>query len=211
MKKSFVVIIVLILSISNLFAKINYGFKIGFTGAKQTLNYNALNQSETFDFRYGPILGIFIELPVSKYISLEPNFYYSQKGMLVKIEKTIVSDNGDGYTTIGVSNFYNRLDYLGISINSKFKYDTGIFCPYLLTGLRYEFFIGKKNEIFKKIFDTYDSNILGLVFGIGTELKEISPFPILIEGVYNYDITEVTIQTINIKNMSYEIKLGIKF
>lgn len=212
MNKIFSIILILILAFSRLFSGIDYGFKLGMSAAEQTFEYSEVGIDVDFEYRYGYYSGIFIEYPVFKYVALISEIYYTQRGMLAEVVGTVIADNELGYKE-KIYKYDNRVDYLGLSFCSKFRHSINFIQPYILTGIKYEFLIDKKTSaVFDDVYSRYEGNVLGLLAGIGTEINNILPFTLFLEGVYDYDITKVKIsETFKIDNSSYEIKIGVKF
>jgi hypothetical protein len=211
-KVSFLITFFILLSISKSFSGIDYGLKIGMTVSNQTFEYSEIGSDIDFENRYGYNVEIFIEYPVIKYLFIQPGFYYTQRGMVSEIQGTVIADNEQGYLSKTFT-YDNRFDYLGISLSSKFTYKINWIQPYVLTGIRYEFLISKEtSDVFDIVYSKYEGNIFGLILGFGTEINNILPVAILLEGVYNYDVTKVEINNnLKIVNSSYKIKFGVKF
>lgn len=212
MKQQNLIIIFLLLITTNLFPGINYGLKLGMTAATQTFEYPNVDIELDYEYRYGFNSGIYVEFPTFEYLSLISDFYYLQRGMYSEINGTIRADNEQGYIEKKLKDD-NRLDYLGISLSSKLNKKIGIFTPYLLGGLRYEFLLNKEtSDLYENVYSKYKGNIFGLLLGVGTEINTLFPLPVLVEWEYDYDITDVKIsESFNIKNKSFEFKFGFKF
>lgn len=194
-------------------AEVNFGVKLGYTSANQDFQYSIPDIDVDLDSDYHPGFngGIFVEFPIMNHISLTSDLYFTQKGMQVELVGAVMADNPQGYYT-KLFNYDNHLDHIGLSLASKFYQEISIFKPYLLAGIRYEWLIGKHiADDFRLVYDKYESNLFGFLFGLGTELENVISVPLLIEGVYHYDLTKVEInENLKLQNHVFEIKLGIK-
>jgi len=219
MKYIFYYCIVTVLLFSNSYGQdsISFGIKAGLTNSNQLYEYSEIFilDSEDFNNRYGMYLGVFSELYISRHISFIIDLSYKQKGMIDEIDATLFGKSP--------LEFNNRLDFLTLSNTIKFYYSTKYITPYLLTGLKYDILIAKKISsnldspfgfinYYDFVYDKYNKNILGLIFGFGIETKSLICFPILIEWVFNHDLEKVRIhENLEIQNISNELRIGIKF
>ncbi len=202
---------ILFLPFFNCYAQFDYGFKTGLTIANQNWKYGDISTSDTYDNRYGFNFGIFVEYQYLDYLSFLSDIYYSQRGMVSNMEVTYVANNPNGYIDKKIS-WDNRLDFIGLLLSTKLKLKTKALIPYAIAGFKYEYLINKKIvDFYQTEYKNYKDNILGLIFGIGTEFTRLVSVPIIIEGIYHYDINSAKInESLKIKNHSIEVKLGVR-
>ena len=200
------------------------GFKVGLTSSNQLFDYseNFVLDDETYDYRYGLNLGLFAELFNVQYFSLIIDLSYNQKGMTDNTIATYVDTTSMGYSSRKLS-LDRRLDYFTISTNIRTRYDFNNFSPYILTGFRYDIFLEMKieklfngtgiNKIAPDDFwENYKGNTFGYNIGIGIEIKNLVTFPIILEWVYNHDLSKIKFhENLEIQNISSELKIGMKF
>ena len=80
MKKSQILVLALFVSLSALSQKKSH------LGIKSGLNYSSLSNSKTtFEYKPGLYLGMFLDVSVSDFYSLQPELYYSNQGAKVDI------------------------------------------------------------------------------------------------------------------------------
>ncbi|MCB5245457.1 MAG: porin family protein [Candidatus Cloacimonadaceae bacterium] len=89
MKKSIILAVILIVSMSISFAQPYFGFKGGLNVANVSIN----NDEEVdTDVRYGYHGGLFMQYPLGAHFIIEPALLYSQKGYERTIEIPIIED-----------------------------------------------------------------------------------------------------------------------
>ena len=201
-----------------------YGFKVGLTRSNQLFDYseNFILDDETHDYRNGLNLGLFAELFSVPYLSFVIDLFYNQKGMTDNINASYVDTTSMGYSSYNLS-LDRRFDYFTISTNIKIRYDFSNLSPYILTGFRYDILLDKKIEKLvnqsgvKRLasldfWENYNTNSYGYNIGLGIEIENLIKFPIILEWVYNHDLSKIRIHdNLEIQNVSSELKIGVKF
>lgn len=106
----------------------------------------------------------------------------------------------------------NRLFYISAALMGKAKYNLGMFTPYLLLGPQFNYLIGKDlNMAIAWPFYHFKNNIFGYTAGAGTELKIMS-VSFLVEYRFEKDLTNnYDLSSLDIKNYSHSVLLGVKF
>jgi Outer membrane protein beta-barrel domain len=189
-------------------------------GIKGGLNLSNINlDNKTLDDypknRSGFNVDLFYDFLNLKNVALSAEAGYSQKGY--KSETINYDMNGN---TTGTENISYSLNYIETSVLGKFFLNTKYVNPYLSLGPVWGFYTGYSVSSDGPNIDLYKNNVvledlkpqvLGLLIGAGSELKNILPVLLIIEIRYNLDLTN-SFSNGNIKfsNKLLEFNLGIK-
>lgn len=150
--------------------------------------------------RLGIGLGISKDLIILNRISIASELSYIQKGYtFIPVSADASPQNVKGY---------NKLEYLSLLIFGKLRIG-GISSKsnsYLIGGLREDYFL---SSTFAE--SRYKQTTFGMLGGIGGEIDISAPFKILIELVLSADLMRATVNTLEYKNTTIELKSGIKF
>jgi len=212
MKKPISLIIVFILLSDFSFSQIpfKWGINLGLTSSNQSFHYTNTNTSEEYDSRQGIEFGVFGEFLNFSNLNLVGEISYIQKGTQNKdIIVLRQADNPQGYEEMGHLDL--RFDYLSLSTLAKGKYNLGWFTPFVFIGPSLNYLVDG-NEQADFGLDKYNKLIIGYSAGLGTEFEIMSPFSIIMEVVYNQDITKAYKDDVGyIKNNSFGFLIGAKF
>ena len=180
------------------------GFEFGITNANQELLIQG-NERDIWESRLGLNIGLFYEYSVLKSFSTVVKLNYIHKGVKPKIP--IVSVENPDIPT-GYKYFDNRIDYLSFLLSAKFK----LLPLYLITGPRYDHLINKKIEVPSISYEDLEESVFGLSFGAGVQIEKILPVALILEVLYNIDLTNsYKIKNRELKNETIDFKLGIMF
>ena len=208
MRKLFIVLL-FILSIST-YAQIipSYGLKIGLGITNHSWEYEPpINSKLDWDNNYGVTIRAFADVAFNNIIVAEGEIGYSQKGIRKTIPVTTVQ-NPDG---IGESiDVTNKLNYLSLSLIGKIKIETDLFSPFILIGPQYNRLLSSNiAKGFEVVYDHFEKDIFSITVGLGSEFKIFS-INALLEYRYERDINNNSkLSTIDIKNYSHTILVGI--
>jgi Outer membrane protein beta-barrel domain len=188
-----------------------YGVKLGATHANQIWTYAPQIDIRFYpDSRWGLNGGIFAEFLHVPFFSMVGEVNYTQKGMKYHITVTSPSDPSGTGETVTLD---NRLDYLDLRVLVKLYKNYSQFSPYLLAGPRLDYQVAESvAQEFESIFKDFKKEIYGISMGAGFEISSIISLPILVEFIYNYDLSKLyETENLTIKNEDFEIRAGIKF
>ncbi len=159
-------------------------FKVGFKGGVSLSNiYDQENQDYVADNKTGYFLGGFLSIPLGKYIGLQPEVLYSQKGF-----------KGSGSVGgLGISNydFSRTSNFIDIPLQLQLK---PIEYVTILAGPQFSYLVDTKNtfngssntitedEINK---DNYKKNIFGFVVGADINIEHF-----VISGRAGWDVSK---------------------
>lgn len=208
MRKLFIVLL-FILSIST-YAQIipSYGLKIGSGITNHSWEYEPpINSKLDWDNNYGVTIRAFADVAFNNIIVAEGEIGYSQKGIRKTIPVTTVQ-NPDG---IGESiDVTNKLNYLSLSLIGKIKIETDLFSPFILIGPQYNRLLSSNiAKGFEVVYDHFEKDIFSITVGLGSEFKIFS-INALLEYRYERDINNNSkLSTIDIRNYSHSILVGI--
>lgn len=186
-----------------------YGIKAGWGITNHDWQYVApINGKLTWDNNSGFSIRAFTDFTLYRYVGLEAEIGYAQKGAKYKIPITTNSQpDGTGeYVDIN-----NRLNYLSFSAVGKFKYNMSLISPYIIIGPQYNYLLSKQvSSLDKIVYDKFRNSSLGIVLGAGSEIKVLS-VDFIAEYLYARDVTNNYNQSnIEIKNYSHTFLIGIK-
>jgi len=186
-----------------------YGLKAGWGITNHDWQYTAFSNGKSiWDNNNGFSARVFTDFSIYRYIGLETEIGYSQKGAKYKIPIT-TNTQPDG--TGEFINIDNRLNYLTFSVMGKFKYDMNLVSPYFIIGPQYNYLLNKQiSKVFQSVYDNFENNSLGFAAGVGAEIN-FTAITVLAEYLYARDLTNNYNQsTIEIKNYSHTFLIGIK-
>ena len=216
MKQITIINLVLILSVSfftvNSFAQVNLAEsrKSIYFGIKAGINYSNVYDSkgEQFDAdgKIGAAAGIFVAIPINKYLGFQPEILFSQKGF-----KATGSILGSGYSLTRTTNYLDIPLLLAIKPTSAFT---------LLVGPQYSYLM-KQNDVFEnsvtsvdqqRVFnnDNIRKNTLCFVGGADVNLMKL-----VLSARAGWDIQnnngDGTSTTPRYKNVWYQATIGYRF
>ncbi len=212
MKKTIGLILFIILLSNSSFSQIpvKWGINLGLTSSNQKFYYTNTNTSREYDFRPGIEFGVFGEFFNFPNLSFVGEISYIQKGTQDKdINVSRQANNPQGYEDMGHLDL--RFDYLSLTTLAKGKYNLGWFTPFVFIGPSLNYLVDG-NEQADFGLDKYNKLVIGYSAGLGTEFEIMSPFSIIMEVVYNQDITKAYKDDVGyIKNNSFGFLIGAKF
>lgn len=155
--------------------------RIGIKGGVNSSNF-FINDIDDKNMLLGFNAGLFAKCPITKFISIMPELYYTTKGSEVTYNNTVVN---------GSARF--RLSYLeapillALNINENFNVHAGPYVSYLLTGD-----VTNQSNVsvfdFEKNIDVDDYNRMeaGVAVGAALDIRKIS-----IGARYNYGMSTI--------------------
>lgn len=146
--------------------KLQFGFKIG-------TNYSNVYNTNTEDFsadqKFGLAGGATVHIPIGKYVGIQPEILFSQKGF-----------EGEGSLLGSKYNFSRTSTFIDIPLQIAFKPSEFIT---IVAGPQYSYLVKQKDEFENSLFsysqeeefknDNIRKNILGVVAGIDINIKHI--------------------------------------
>jgi hypothetical protein len=153
-------------------------------GLKGGINFSTLNfqNVDNTKMRTGFNAGLFAKLPLTNYLAVQPELYYTTKGAEVTYNNTFVN---------GTAGFhFNYIEVpllLVLNITQNFNVHAGPYAAFLINGK-------VKNESNVNLFDfeenlntdDYNTFEAGLAIGAGIDLKAVS-----LGARYNHGLTNV--------------------
>ncbi|MBU2505604.1 MAG: PorT family protein [Bacteroidetes bacterium] len=208
MKKLFFIFFILLATSSYSQFLNKYGIKIGETVSYQTWEYSQLG-NYVMDKKVGFNIGVFAEFYDWCFISFIGEINYIQKGFQEELYRAIRVNND--YKTESLLRKV-RFDYINISLLVKPKINFSFLVPYLIFGPRMDFEIGKSsNYPIGDFYDDFNKNMIGLKFGVGTEII-ILKYGLLLEVLYDLNIREVYKNpNLEVKASSIDFRIGVIF
>lgn len=201
--------VVLLFSPSGLPAQQTLGFESGLSLAKISVTGSELGGDE-HGYREGISLGVFLEVPVTDFISIQPEVFYVQKGTGL---------SGDGFESTYAWDFVEIPVLLRFNIPKE-----GGVVPYFLVGpalgLRTTCKVEGEGHGAGISTDCDESNVeiksrdFGVVLGGGLSVRA-GPGSIIFGGRYNYGLTNIdpgadgTSREVNHRAFSFRIGYGI--
>jgi hypothetical protein len=219
LKKALIIVCILLAIISSSDVYAGIGFKGGITLAKW--NGDGLENADDYSWNKGAKLGAYYAFPINNYFTIQPEIFYSMKGW----KYVFVGHN---------SNEYWNLNYIDISVLSKFAMLTGdAFRPTIFAGPYLGYLLNTKAGINTGDTslsadlpdDIFKSVEMGLVFGGGFDF-EGSGAAFTFEFRYSLGLTQVMNMKDNInkpqllpvfnpegkiKNNTFSIIGGVRF
>jgi hypothetical protein len=212
----------LTLTASSLNAQLYKGFgvKVGTTIANQHITYptNILTVGNEYydpnkDMKYkaGLTFGLFKEIHIVENLKTQIGINYARKGYFAKWNTEFSPEDPVNVTT--------NIDFITSEIYAKYDILKKDIKPYLLAGLRLDFYLSLKSYYDDNTEVIFISNpitndiILGASFGVGVEFKTSKLTNIFIEAALNPDITYLIEYNYDYKyrGHSFDIRTGIKF
>jgi hypothetical protein len=181
-------------------------FKFGF---KAGVNLSNVYDEDGNDFvaenKVGFVGGVFISIPITKYIGFQPEFLYSQKGF-----------KATGSTILGDYDYNRTTTYLDIPLQLQIK---PLDIVTVLVGPQYSYLLETKNEFNGTSNtaqeddingDNYKKNIFG--FAVGADLN-LNPFVISVRGSFDLTKSDTDGDDTNprYKNQVLQLTLGYAF
>lgn len=186
-----------------------YGIKVGWGLTNHSWEYDpSINVKLDWENNSGITARAFADISFLSFLNVEAEIGYAQKGAKYKIAVTTMTQP-DG--TGEFININNRLNYLSLSLMGKVKYKLELFTPYIVLGPEYNYLLSKQIEQgFEIVYDKFKKDIFGFTVGIGSEIK-LLPVNIIVEYRYSKDLTNnYDSATIDIKNYSHTILIGVE-
>jgi hypothetical protein len=180
--------------------KLLFGLK---AGANYSNVYDSKDQEFNADFKFGFAGGVFLSIPIGKFIGFQPEILYSQKGY-----------KGSGTFLSIPYEFTHTTDYIDVPLLLAIK--PGAFVT-LLAGPQYSFLIKQKNEFTIGNFTEdqeqefrNDKSVLCIVGGIDFNMKAF-----VLGARAGWDLQnnngEGTSINPRYKNVWYQATLGVRF
>lgn len=193
-----------------------YGAKAGATSSNVIFTYSQLGKVET-DNHYGFSGSFFANFLDSKNFNLQANAGYDKRGYNDIIMRTDEFGN-----ELGTYHMAWGLNYITVGVVARLKYPLGKITPYVLAGPNVDFFEGYSYSIpsFSPLLDNLNNPALddfkkvnySISLGAGIEFNKLFSYKTLIEFSYLPPInTSVSNAGLNVKEYSYNLKLGIYF
>jgi hypothetical protein len=182
------------------------GFKFGLKAGTNFSNvYDSQGEKFKADGKFGFAGGVFLEIPLGKYLGVRPEILYSQKGF--KATGQYVGVNYD---------FTRTTDYIDIPVLVTIK---PISMLTINAGPQFSFLTQKKDVFHSNLLnsqqqekfsnDNYRKNLMSLTAGVGINLGQI-----IIDLRANYDMQENhgdgTSTTPRYKNAWYQATVGFR-
>lgn len=200
--------------------KINLGVKGGLnlSDVSSTVS-NSVNMFTNTESKTGFNVYLFYDLFNFKYISIQGEAGYTQKGFG---EKVIITNELGNQT--GSYDLKNKINYIDISILAKLIMRSKTFSPYLIAGPYLGIKAGTDLTTSidsmaahysdqKKVLDDFKSTTFGFKAGFGAEIP-LKKIAVIAEARYGMDLTNAyeSVQTsIKVKNYLFEFMAGVKF
>jgi hypothetical protein len=182
--------------------KLTLGFKAGFNYSNV---YNAKGEEFVADPKFGLATGAFLSIPIGKYLGVQPELLFSQKGL-----------QASGQILGGNYRFTRTTNYIDIPLLFVFKpseYFT------LLAGPEYSYLLSQKDVFTSEILSSQQQqeftnenlrkNTFGLLVGSDLTIKHV-----VIGARAGWDITnnngDGTSTTPQYKNVWYQLTFGFR-
>lgn len=208
MKKIILLLAVMTVFSANIFAqessqKFNFGIK---AGGNFSNIYDSEGEAFTADGKLGFAGGVFVSIPIIKFIGIQPEFLYSQKGF-----------KGKGVLLGSSYDLTRTTSYLDIPILLAIK---PINMITILAGPQFSFLLKEKNvfqnslasvqqeEVFKN--DNVRKNIMGFTGGLDLNFQNIT-FGLRANYDYQTNNGDGTSTTPRYKNAWYQATIGFRF
>jgi hypothetical protein len=193
--KTFSIFLILIMTLA--FAVAANAEGSGF-GLKAGVNFANISGDDTDELNSltGFVGGLFMDIPMSPTISIQPEIFYSQKGAKFTELNTDVSI---------------KLDYVDIPVLFKYTMAGESARPYFLFGPSIGFSINSELSADgqSEDLDNVASTDFGLVFGIGVNFQKF-----LIEGRYGLGLSNILDEdsgSDSLNNTAFQLMLGYSF
>lgn len=185
-----------------------YGIKLGMGFTNHTWHYIPVDFDLDWENNTGMSARVFADFLDLSNFNIEGEIGYSQKGASLEVFTT-----GPESPNIVIQKLTNPLHYISAALMGKAKYNLGIFNPYLLLGPQFNYLVGKDQEKkFAGPYHHFKKSVLGYTAGAGSELNILS-MNLLVEYRFEKDLTNnnYNLSTIDIRNYSHSVLLGVKF
>jgi len=168
-----------------------YGFKFGVVSSMQIFEGSgARNLGWVFypdlnwNRRLGPQIGLFAQVLNTRYLTLQSEISYLQKGIDDEVRPTSLGPDGTFIEGKPFTIEMLQFDYIAFSVLAQPRVPIKQIELYILAGPSLNILIANKEWPFK------DADILtpSVVIGGGLEFKKLFEFPLLIEIRYNPDL-----------------------
>jgi len=178
----------------------------------QESDYNEYNK-----YKFGFTIGVFKEMTIIHNLKAQIGINYARKGYLEKF----VTTDGFGNLIENPWYFHFNYDFITTELYAKYDFLSGRIRPYVLAGLRLDFYLSRHEFLRKNgtdidinTFDPVTNNkIFGASIGAGVDYYVSRLFSVFLEGTYNPDFTNIKEyqNSYSIRGQSFDIRTGIKF
>lgn len=189
------------------------GVKGGLTFSNQNFVYNISFPEDEHKLITGFNVGIFAELFTNKYLVLNFETGYDQRGYVWVAHP--YNEFGD---PLGEVDHGFRTKYIFAELGPKFKLPGKLVTPYISMMPRVSFYLGNKliypenTTVVPNYLDDFKKVLFDIGLGGGIEFNKLLPFKVFIEGNYFHGIiTSYSNSYLSIKENSFNLKLGINF
>ena len=212
MKKTILIIVVIIAIASISIAqenttdfreKLQFGLKIGLNNSNI---YNTKNEEFVTYAKFGFATGGFVAIPIGKYIGVQPEMLFSQKGF-----KTTGRILGSHYKFTRTTNYLDVPIFFSLKPSEFFTVLAGPQYSYLMK--QKDSFVNESTSIDQELEfenDNYRKNTFGFVVGGDLTLKHV-----VVSARVGWDLIknsgDRTSTTIRYKNVWYQATIGYKF
>ncbi len=228
MKRIIIVIVITLIAAASANAQLykGFGIKAGTSIANQDIDFNPggfifVSGIGHYQYKYGLTIGIFKEIHVIENLNAQFGVNYSQKGSIIEYDEYNYNYSEKTGNTYSI---HNNLDFITAEVYAKYTSSNSLLNPYVLAGLRMDFFLsqhiftrkGGENTDEQYSQEITNNKILGATIGAGIEFQAHKLFTVFLEGTYNPDFTYLTDKIImntdyKIRGHSFDIRTGIKF
>ncbi len=190
-----------------------YGVSLGTSYSTQIWDYKLVNIKPDNAYKLGLQAFLHTEKDFGKFLALQTEFGYLQKGFKDNITLTLL----DG-TTMKKINSNLILHNLALNLGLKVKPIATKYAPYFLIGLRSDYLIshkpiefeepnsGKKINLHEATIEDFNKFNLGGLLGVGFDIKGLIYFEI----EYNPNFTKnVNSKALEIKDKCWGAKIGL--
>lgn len=177
MKKTLIILLLAVLGLSLAYANEAFGVRAGVNLTNRS--YSGDNDVNTDD-RLGFHLGMLAQYPVGKYIILQPELMYTQKGYNWLIEVPILDD----------ITYQIRTDYVELPILLKLNLDLGSLAiqPFVAPQISYGVIAERQiNDNVEKIMDEINPLQYGGQIGLDLQIND----DLLVGGRYQMDLSDI--------------------
>lgn len=183
--------------------RFQFGFK---AGANYSNIYDISSETFAADYKFGFAGGIFMQIPIGKYLGIQPEVLYSEKGY-----EATGSVEGAAYNNVATSK------YLDIPVHLQLKPNEVLT---VLFGPQFSYLLDKENDFSDSFlsdeqeqdFDNIDLNkfTFGLSGGLDFNIGHV-----VLSGRMGWDLTQNngagTAISPQYRNLWYQATLGIRF
>jgi hypothetical protein len=155
--------------------------------------------------------GVFLQVFDYKYFNLDADIAYNQKGGLAKngLVKAGIGPNfeiiQEGYIAI-----WDRLDYISIAPQAKFKYPMGRFDLFCTMGPSFDLLINKSSYLVS--IENFKNYELSALYGVGMGYKIDSHFNCFFEFLHQPSLTFLfSNSNLDIRNQVLKFNVGMLY